>query len=203
MDKAFSPAFWDQHDMKMEEYGEKHGFILKAPANSTQFKCSKVSDSHIDNFLHNDPTFNLSSYEVTSDGRLHGYNIKYMHQREYLPGNFSWDNDKFCLSYFDGVFEYSYDENGEYDYEAGGKLKSDGEFQFTFNACNDNSRKEECQNHLDFLSYFNPISLCISTFFLFLTIAFFIWYKKINAWDRGNMMKIAFLANLTIAYIVR
>jgi len=201
LNENFSPEFWTQHDMKMEEYGEKHGFILKAPATAeNQFKCSKVKDSHIDDFLHLYQEFDLSSYTVTSDGRLHGNNISYQNQREAHFGNFSWDNDKFCVSYVDAEYEYAYDEEtGEDDY---GTNVFDGVFQFTFNACNDYSVNAKCQDHLDFLSFFNPISLCISIFFLILTIAFFIWYKNINAWDRGNMMKIAFLVNLTVAYIV-
>ena len=169
--------------MQMEEYGKEHGFILKAPAvEGAQFKCP---DSHRRDLLHYYPGFQHSSYEVTSDGRLHGYNITYQHKQVvYKQGDFIWDNDKFCVSYADV----------DYDYE------SDGELELTFNACYDDSLPVPCQAHSDFLSYFNPISLCISIFFLLLTIVVFVWYKNINVWDRSNMMKIAFLVNLTIAY---
>ena len=186
MNESFSPEFWSEHDMQMEEYGKEHGFILKAPAakEGAEFRCP---DSHMEEFLHTYPDFDHSSYAVTPDGRLHGYNISYNDQQQGFFGNFSWDNDKFCVSYADP----------DYDYQP------DGVFQFTFNACYDDSRPANCQNHLEFLSYFNPISLCISIFFLLLTIGVFIWYKNINVWERSNMMKIAFLVNLTITYIVR
>ena len=173
--------------MQMEKYGKEHGFILKAPAEKgAQFVCPDLLRT---DFLHGSPGFHHSSYAVTPDGRLQGYNITYQHQREtYHASNFSWDNDKFCVSYAD-MLDYTS------DYE------SDGVFQLTFNACLDYSPK--CQDHLDFLSNFMPISLSISIFFLLLTIVVFIWYKNINIWDQSNMMKIAFLVNLTIGYIVR
>ena len=87
------------------------------------------------------------------------------------------------------------------DYES--DYESDGVFQLTYNACYDDSPPPKCKDHLKFLSYFNPISLSISIFFLLLTIGIFFWYKNISMRDRSNMMKIAFLVNLTIAYIVR
>ena len=93
--------------------------------------------------------------------------------------------------------EYHYDDN-TYDYV------SDGVLQLTFNVCYDNDKEgQRCQDHLEFLSNFNPISLSISIFFLLLTIGVFIWHKNINVWDLSDMMKIAFLVNLTIGYIVR
>ena len=190
MNESFSPEFWSEHDMQMEEYGKEHGFILKAPAaKGAEFRCP---ESHVTEFLHIYSDFNHSSYTVTPDGRLRGYNISYQHQQITSFGNFTWDNDKFCVSYVDADYDY---ESEDY--------KSDGVFQFTINACYDNSRPGNCQSHLDFLSNFKPISLCISIFFLLLTIEVFIWYKNINVWERSNMMKIAFLLNLTIAYIVR
>ena len=174
--------------MQMEEYGIEHGFILKAPAaEGAQFKCP---DSHRTDLLHYYPGFQHSSYEVTSDGRLRGYNITYQHKQAVLVGDFIWDNDKFCVSYADVDYV-------DYDYV------SDGVLELTFNACYDSSCPGPSQAHIDFLSYFNPISLCISIFFLLLTIVVFVWYKNINVWDRSNMMKIAFLVNLTIAYILR
>ena len=107
--------------MQMEEYGKEQGFILKAPADkSTHFRCPD-SRFVIDAF-HLYPDFHHSSYAVTPDGRLHGFNITYMHQGEVLRGNFSWDNDKFCVSFAD-------EEPNDNDYE------SDGVFELTFNTC--------------------------------------------------------------------
>jgi len=191
LNESFSPEFWTEHDMKMEEYGREHGFILKAPSTKAlgegshypQFKCP---DGLRSDFLHTYPDIDHSRYAVTPDGRLHGYNISYQHQKALLQGNFSWDNDKFCVSYADGDYDYY----------------SDGVFDFTFNACYDDNCPGPSQPHINFLARFNPVSLCISIFFLLLTIAVFIWYKNINAWDRSNMMKIAFMVNLTIAYIL-
>ena len=137
--------------------------------------------------LHLYPNFSAKSYTVTPDGRLHGHNIEYQHQRNAHTGDFFWDNDKFCVSYADMDNEY----------------ESDDVFELTYHTCTDGSKPPECQDHEDFLSSFNPVALSISIFFLLLTIAVFVWYKKINSWDRANMMKIAFLVNLTIAYIVR
>ena len=173
--------------MKMEEYGTEHGLILKAPSTkgaqkNWQFNCS---GGWVTDLLHLYDDFHHSSYEITRDGRLHGYNISYQDPQGVHLGNFSWDNDKFCVGYADLDYDYV----------------PDGEFQLTFNACFDDS--PACKDHLEFLSYFNPISLCISIFFLLLTIGVIIWYKNINHWDRSNMMKIAFLVNLTLAYIVR
>ena len=169
--------------MQMEEYGRERGFILKAPAGKgAQFDCP--DSQFVAELLQTFP--GPSSYEVTSDGRLHGYNITYNHQKAIHVGDFSWDNDKFCVTFAD--------EDEDYD--------TDGVFQFAFNACIDTNCPGPSQAHIDFLSYFNPISLCISIFFLLLTIVVFVWYKNINQWDRSNMMKIAFMVNLTIAYIL-
>ena len=171
--------------MQMEEYGRERGFILKAPApagEGAQFGCP--DSQFVEELLQTFP--GPSSYKVTSDGRLHGYDIYYNHQRARHVGDFSWDNDKFCVTFAD--------EDEDYD--------TDGVFQFAFNACLDTNCPGPSQAHLDFLSYFNPISLCISIFFLLLTIVVFVWYKNINQWDRSNMMKIAFMVNLTIAYIL-
>ena len=119
--------------MQMEEYGKEQGFILKAPADkSTHFRCPD-SRFVIDAF-HLYPDFHHSSYAVTPDGRLHGFNITYMHQGEVLRGNFSWDNDKFCVSFADE--EPNYESDGVLDYE------SDGVFELTFNTCYDYSQKE-------------------------------------------------------------
>ena len=187
LNATLNATFWTEHDKKMEEYGKEHGFILKAPANLTQFACP---DSLMPDLTHTYSGFDHSSYVVKPDGRLYGYNISYTHQRVPAFGNFSWDNDRFCVSYAD-MLDY------ESDYE------SDGVFQLTYNACYDDSPPPKCKDHLKFLSYFNPISLSITICFLLLTIGIFFWYKNINMRERSNMMKMAFLVNLTIAYIVR
>jgi len=183
LNATFAPEFWTKHDMQMEEYGRERGFILKAPAGKgAQFDCP--DSQFVAELLQTFP--GPSSYEVTSDGRLHGYDITYNHQQAKHDGDFSWDNDKFCVTFADEDEDY----------------KTDDVFQFAFITCIDTNCPGPSQAHLDFLSYFNPISLCISIFFLLLTIVVFVWYKNINQWDRSNMMKIAFMVNLTIAYIV-
>ena len=111
--------------MKMEEYGTEHGLILKAPSTkgaqkNWQFNCS---GGWVTDFLHLYDDFHHSSYEITRDGRLHGYNVSYQDPQGAHIGSHSWDNDKFCVGYADL----------DYDYEA------DGEFQLTFNACFDDS----------------------------------------------------------------
>ena len=94
--------------MQMDEYGKEQGFILKAPADKgDQFVCP---DSHGADLLHAFPDFHHTSNEITPDGRLHGYNISYQHQGELHVGNFSWDNDKFCVSYADVDYIYGYDD---------------------------------------------------------------------------------------------
>ena len=184
--EAFSPDFWNKHDVQMEEYWEKHGIILKAPTNSS-FNCP---EPFIQDPLHRYENWDAGRYTILPDGRLRGENITYMHQRQSLKGNFTWDNDKFCVSYADSVFVEDY----VYDY--------DGEFDLTYHICYDDNLPEPDQDHKDFLSVFNPVALCISIFFLLLTMAVFVWYKNIK-WDRSNMMKMAFMVNLTIAYIIR
>jgi len=130
--KTFSPEFWIKHDMQMEEYGKEQGFILKAPAaKGGEFVCP---DSLIRDYQHLYSDFNHTSFAVTPDGRLHGYNITYQHQSEAHLGNFSWDNDKFCVIFADP----------DYDYESE-SLESDGVFQLTFNTCYDNSRHSQSE----------------------------------------------------------
>ena len=180
---AFSPEFWNKHDVQMEEYWEEQGIILKAPKYSS-FNCPKP---FIQDPLHRYEDWNADRYTILPDGRLRGENITYMHQKQALEGNFTWDNDKFCVSYADLVFE-------DYDY--------DGVFDLTYHICYDDNLPESDQVHKNFLSVFNPVALCISIFFLLLTMAVFVWYKNIK-WDRSNMMKMAFMVNLTIAYIIR
>jgi hypothetical protein len=103
------------------------------------------------------------------------------------------------VSYADVEYASEYDEeSGEVSYD----YVPDGVFQLTFSTCYDSSCPGPSQAHIDFLETFNPISLCITIFFLLLTIIVFVLYKNINAWDRSNMMKIAFMVNLTMAYIV-
>merc|ERR1719237_923981 len=50
LNESFSPEFWSEHDMQMEEYGKEHGFILKAPAakEGAGFRCP---ESHMEEFL--------------------------------------------------------------------------------------------------------------------------------------------------------
>ena len=184
--EAFSQKFWSMHDVQMEEYWEKHGIILKAPTNSS-FNCP---EPFIQDELHKYPNWDSARYTILPDGRLRGENITYMHQKQALEGNFTWDNDKFCVSYADSVYE----DYEVYDY--------DGVFDLTYHICYDDNLPESDQVHKDFLSVFNPVALCISIFFLLLTMAVFVWYKNIK-WDRSNMMKMAFMVNLTIAYIIR
>ena len=185
--KPFSAEFWTEHDNQMKEYWEEHGLILKAPTSNNQTGLTCPPKPWALDPLHLYPNFSAKSYTVTPDGRLHGHNIEYQHQRNAHTGDFFWDNDKFCVSYADMDNEY----------------EPDDVFELTYHTCTDGSKPPECQDHEDFLSSFNPVALSISIFFLLLTIAVFVWYKKINSWDRANMMKIAFLVNLTIAYIVR
>ena len=110
---AFSPDFWNKHDVQMEEYWEEHGIILKAPTNSS-FNCP---EPFIQDELHKYPNWDSARYTILPDGRLRGENITYMHQKQALEGNFTWDNDKFCVSYADSVYvEYEvYDSNGVFD----------------------------------------------------------------------------------------
>ena len=127
LNKTFSPEFWTKHDMQMEEYGREQGFILKAPTDKgDRFVCP---DPLATDPLHTYHDFHHSSYAVTPDGRLHGYNITYQHQREVHVGNFSWDNDKFCVSFAD----VDYIDNDDYEV--------DGVFQLTFYTCYDYSPK--------------------------------------------------------------
>ena len=181
--EAFSQKFWSMHDVQMEEYWEEHGIILKAPTNSS-FNCPAP---FIQDELHKYPNWDSARYTILPDGRLRGENITYMHQKQELHGDFTWDNDKFCVSYADLVYE-------DYDY--------DGVYDLTYHVCYDDNLPVQDQVHKDFLSVFNPVALCISIFFLLLTMAVFVWYKNIK-WDRSNMMKMAFMVNLTIAYIIR
>ena len=141
LNSPLSKEFWTEHDMQMEEYGKEQGFILKAPKNKeTRFQCPNSDFTFVDP-LHYYADFNASPYTVTADGRLHGKNIEYQHQMQVHKGNFSWDNERFCVSFAD----LDYDD----DYE------SDGVFQHTFYTCYDSSLpKDHCQAHADFLAYF-------------------------------------------------
>ena len=126
--------------MQMEEYGKEQGFILKAPAaKGGEFVCP---GSLIRDYQHRYSDFNHTSFAVTPDGRLHGYNITYQHRSEAHLGNFSWDNDKFCVIFADpsqvGESDYA---DPDYDYD----LESDGVFQLTFNTCYDNSHHSKSE----------------------------------------------------------
>ena len=97
--------------------------------------------------------------------------------------NFTWTKDQFCIGY---------QEN-----------KSTALLQLTFRVCSEDSPSPNCRNHPTFGHSFIRISLSCSIFFLLLTVAFFVWYKNINAWHLNNMIKIAYLVNLTIAFSIR
>ena len=120
---AFSPEFWNKHDVQMEEYWEEQGIILKAPKYSS-FNCPKP---FIQDPLHRYEDWNADRYTILPDGRLRGENITYMHQQQAFKGNFTWDNDKFCVSYADSVYE----DYEVYDY--------DGVFDLTYHTCYDNN----------------------------------------------------------------
>ena len=94
-----------------------------------------------------------------------------------LTNNLTWENDHFCFGFQENV--------------------STAVFQLTFRVC---SPPDNCPNHEHIVHMFN---VSISIVFLLLTIAVFFWYKNINVYDRSNMMKIAYMVNLTIAYCIR
>ena len=162
------------------------GLDIRAPNNALcSFKCPK---GMMEDKIHTYPdhAINVHKYTVTKDGKLHGdRSTECTVDGKMVTGDCHWDTREFCVGFADQDQDYEFDDN----------------LELTYITCFYHEKPETAAE--SFKNEFYPVALGISIFFLILTLVVHFWSDKINLNDLSNRMVVAFILNMTIAYIVR
>jgi len=119
----FNEAYWEEQELQMEEWQQRHKFIFRAPKIPQGFKCPEGQQMDV---VHSYPGFPdiVDKFEVGADSRLYGWNISFTDEFGAAAKalNVSWEEGEFCATFVDQEYE---------------KNNPDGVFHLTYLTCGD------------------------------------------------------------------
>ena len=194
----YNPVLWDHNDQQFLETWEKNkNFIIVAPKlhkeNKTVgigFVCSEdegkknITSAPID----------LGTFRILINGKLEGKNI--LHKGINKKETKRWRSKDYCVVFAENSIHV---ENSCSSVSASPTVNTTN-FDFTYMICEEDQRLSWCDK---FKSTYHPILLSISVIFLLITLIVYICEDSFWTNPLFSKITIAFISNLTIAFIIR